>query len=410
MKRVLMIAFHFPPLAGSSGIQRTLRFTRYLPQSGWEPIVLGAHPRAFEQRSDDQIDDIPMGTHVVRAPAWDTARHFAIQGRYPAFLARPDRWRSWWCGAIPLGLAAIKRFKPAAIWSTYPIPTAHAIGKTLATMSGLPWVADFRDPMAQDGYPTDPKMWQSFAKIERDTVRRARFSTFTTPSAVEMYRQRYPDRAEDLVLLENGYDEDTFSGLEPGIPLVENKLTLLHSGLIYPRERNPRFLFEAVSLIRRGSPDLAARLKLRFRAPVHDALLHRLATEFGIEDQVETLPPIGYREALSEMVRADGLLILQAGNCNAQVPAKLYEYLRAKRPILALTDPVGDTARVAREACIEAIAPLDDVNQIADLLTRFIAAPREGTLASESAILAASRQARTAELAQLLERTGSGAM
>lgn len=407
MKRVLLIAYHFPPLAGSSGIQRTLRFAKYLPQFGWEPIVLSAHPRAFEQCSDDQMADIPGSTHVIRAQAWDSARHFALGGRYPAFLGRPDRWKSWWWGAVPSGVAAVRRFKPAAIWSTYPIATAHSIGKTLAGISGLPWIADFRDPMAQDGYPPDPKTRQAFAAIERQTVSQARFSTFTTPGALRLYQERYPERASDLVLLENGYDEETFTGLAPGDPLVPGKLTLLHSGLIYPKERNPRYLFEALALIKNSVPDIAGRLSLRFRAPVHEALLQRLAAEFAVEEAIEILPSTGYREALNEMLQADGLLILQASNCNAQIPAKLYEYLRARRPILALTDPAGDTASVTRQAGIDAIAPLDGVEDIADLLTRFVRAPLLGTLPAENAIASASRQARTMELTRLLNRSVS---
>src|SRR5690606_38220369 len=99
LKRVLMVAYHFPPLAGSSGVQRTLRFSSYLPEHGWEPIVLTTHPRAYSTTSSAQLDQIGSGIRVVRAPAWDTKRHISVGGRYPAFLARPDRWLSWWLGA-----------------------------------------------------------------------------------------------------------------------------------------------------------------------------------------------------------------------------------------------------------------------------------------------------------------------
>src|SRR6185436_12541597 len=92
MKRVLMVAFHFPPLAGSSGIQRTLRFARHLPQFGWQPMILTAHPRAYERTSDDQTGDTDSIAIVERAFALDSARHLAFRGRYPAFVARPDRW------------------------------------------------------------------------------------------------------------------------------------------------------------------------------------------------------------------------------------------------------------------------------------------------------------------------------
>src|SRR5437764_13029962 len=104
MKRVLMIAFQFPPFAGSSAVQRTLRFVRYLPEFGWEPLVLTANPRAYERTSQDQIADIPRGTVVERAFCLDTARHLGLFRRYPASLARPDRWISWCLGPVLAGL------------------------------------------------------------------------------------------------------------------------------------------------------------------------------------------------------------------------------------------------------------------------------------------------------------------
>lgn len=403
MKRLLMIAYHFPPIHGSSGVQRTLRFARYLPEFGWEPIVLTAHERAYERTSTDQLADVPPGTRVVRAQAWDTARHLSIAGRYPGVLARPDRWLTWWLGAVPAGLDLIRRHKPDAIWSTYPIATAHRIAATLHARSGLPWVADFRDPMAQDGYPEDPATWQSFARIERHATQNASISTFTTPSAVNLYRERYPAQASRMSLLENGYDEETFTGTNSGAPLTPGKLTLLHSGIVYPSERDPTHLFKALSRLKAASPETYGKILLRFRAPVHEDLLTKLAQDHGVESAIEIFPSIGYRDALAEMLRADGLLILQAANCNAQIPAKFYEYLRAGRPILALTDPKGDTARSARAAGINAIAPLDNGAEIAALLDRFCATPSLGTLASEEAVASASRRSRTAVLADLLD-------
>ena len=166
--RVLMVAFHFPPLAGSSGIQRTLRFAQHLPSFGWQPLVLSAAVCAYERTSDDLNADVPAGTVVRRAFALDTARHLALRGRYIGAMARPDRWISWRFDAVRQGMRMIREFKPHAIWSTYPIATAHVIGAELHKWSGLPWLADFRDPMAQDGYPADLKTWQSYKKIESD--------------------------------------------------------------------------------------------------------------------------------------------------------------------------------------------------------------------------------------------------
>lgn len=405
MKRVLMVAFHFPPLKGSSGIQRTLRFVRYLPEFGWEPLVLTVNPRAYLQTSSDQMADVPENTTVVRTQAWDTARHFAIGRRYPQVLARPDRWISWSLSAIPVGLSMIRKYRPHALWSTYPLATSHRIGHSLQRLSGLPWIADFRDPMAQDGYPEDPAVWRSFARIERESVRRAAFSVFTTPGALREYQARYPSRAQAMGLIENGYDEETFDDAPTDHePLVPDRLTLLHSGIVYPSERDPTQLFAALRLLKKADKPHYEQLRIRFRAPVHSALLKRLANEHDVGEAIEIAPPLPYREALAEMVRADGLLILQATNCNAQIPAKLYEYFRARRPILALTDPVGDTARVVRDAGIDAIAPLDEPRAICDLLKRFVGDGREGTLPDEAAIGRASRRERTRALATLLDR------
>lgn len=408
MKRVLMIAYHFPPLRGSSGIQRTLRFAKYLPEFGWEPIVLTTHPRAYQDVADDQLADIPAGVHVCRAFALDTARHLALGGHYPEFLARPDRWRSWWLGAVPAGLALIRRFSPDALWSTYPIATAHTIGHTLQRRSALPWIADFRDPMAQEGYPADPRTWQAFKRIEEKVIARASRLTFTTPGAQRLYRNRYAGLpAERFALIENGYDEEAFASLDDGnkAPIHPGRLTLLHSGIVYPQERDPAALIDALKRLRQQNSAAANRLCIRFRAAVHDKLLQTLAQQSGVADLVETMPPIPYRAALEEMMRADALLVLQAANCNEQIPAKLYEYLRTHRPILALTDPRGDTAATLVASGLTAIAALDDAVAIARLLADFAENPARfrDMLPGSDSIASSSRRARTGEFAALLD-------
>ena len=407
MPRVLMVAYHFPPLAGSSGIQRTLRFVQHLPRHGWQPAVLSTRPLAYERTHADLDGEVPPDTVVRRAWAFDSARHLAIRGRHLGVMARPDRWVSWKFDGVRQGLRLIREFKPAVLWSTFPIATAHLIASVLQQRSGLPWIADFRDPMAQDDYPTEPKTWASYKEIEERVMRQARWCVFTTPGAAQMYRDRYPEAAPRIVVLENGYDEDSFAGLPPDRSVLNpGCVTLLHSGIVYPDERDPAPLLAALRLLRERGDPMARTLRLRFRAAVHEDLLRRLASEYGVADQIEVLPGIGYRDALAEMCRADGQLILQAANCNAQIPAKLYEYLRAARPIVALTDPAGDTAAALRSAGIDCIAPLDDAERIAATLVDWLRALAEGraSRATAPAIAAAGRRARSAELARLLDR------
>ena len=410
MKRLLMVAYHFPPLAGSSGIQRTLSFARHLPQYGWEPLILSAHPRAYERVSSDLLNDVRPGVVVERAFALDTARHLALAGRYPGFAARPDRWLTWWLGAVPKGLSMIRKYRPAAIWSTYPIATAHRIGHTLRRVSGLPWIADFRDPMAQDGYPPDPATWKSFKRIEEAVFREAACTVCVTAGAARTYRRDYPAPPNaPLEVIENGYDEEIFGPLtaspDRGTPLLPGRVTLVHSGIVYPSERDPTRLFEALRRLLDAGALKPGALCVRLRAPAHEEVLGRMISAHRLADVVELAPPIPYREALLEMMRADGLLVLQAANCNDQIPAKVYEYLRCRRPILALTDPAGDTAGVLRQAGIRNIARLDSVEEIARELPRFLDLVRSGDAAvpPDALIAAASRMERTRELATLLE-------
>src|SRR5262249_37067498 len=154
-KHVLMIAYHFPPLQVSSGLQRTLRFARYLPDFGWRPIVLTTHPRAYASRDDGLLKELPDSIPVHRAFALDASRHLAVRGKYTRLFGIPDRYSSWYLGAVPAALRLIRKYRPKAIWSTYPIATAHLIGATVHRLTGLPWVADFRDPMLYEAWPED---------------------------------------------------------------------------------------------------------------------------------------------------------------------------------------------------------------------------------------------------------------
>jgi hypothetical protein len=413
MKQVLMVAFHFPPLAGSSGIQRTLRFAAHLPSFGWQPTVLTAHIRAYERTSDDLMSEVGPDVAVERAFALDARRHLSVRGRYPWWLASPDRWISWRWGAILSAGRLVRRRRPDVVWSTYPIATAHVIGADLHSRFGIPWVADFRDPMAQDGYPTDPRIWSAFKAIEEHTVEAARWSVFTTPGAAHAYASRYPRFASKIRVLPNGYDESSFAGLgEVGSePLVPGATTLLHSGVVYPSERDPTCLFEALGRLSSAGRFEQRPLKVRFRASGNDAMLDELARRHGVQSLVELLPPAEYRHALAEMVRADGLLVLQAANCNEQIPAKLYEYLRARRPILALTDPSGDTAGAVRSAGIGAIARLDSTDEIAAALDHFVEAIHRGraVLPEPSAVARLERREQARDLASLLEQARSPA-
>ena len=403
-----MIAYHYPPLAGSSGIQRTLCFSKDLRACGWQPTVLSAHPRAFERISSDLLGDIPTDVTVRRAFALDARRHLSMFGRYPAWFARPDRWTIWLLGALLTGLQLIHSQKPDVLWSTYPIPTAHLIGYWLCRLSGIPWIADFRDPMAHAGYPADQATWNSYLKVEQKVFKRAARMVFTTPGAARLYRERYPARAGDITVIENGFDEahaPSHVRVFNTAALNPNRITLLHSGIVYPEWRNPVQFFSALRHLIDSGAVARNSISVRFRAPEHVDFLTALVTTHSLGDVVQILPPVSYEMALDEMCASDGLLVLQSDDCNDQIPAKVYEYFRARRPILGMCGNNSDTANLLRRGGCAHVAPLESSSLIGNALTGFLSDLRSGAPARPSMdfVESMSRGSRATALATLLD-------
>ena len=403
--RVLFVAFHYPPVLGGSGVHRTLAFTRYLPELGWQADVLTVQPWAYPSVDPAGAQDIPAQVSVVRAPALDSARHLSLFGRSLSITQLPDRWQSWIPAGVIAGMRYIRRFRPAAIISTYPVASAHAIGYFLHRFSKLPWYADFRDPMAQDDYPERPEQWRSFRRIEERAVTHAAALIFTTPGAIKLYGDRYPQAAARMRLIPNGFDERDFAALaaEPAV-MEPGPVTLLHSGVLYAKERNPLPFFHALADLKKAGKISSRDVRIVLRACGHVAEYSAVVERLGLGDLVQFPPTIDYKCALVEMAAADGLLLFQGRDCNYQIPAKAYEYIRIGKPVLALTDHAGDTARLIGDAAPSLIADMYAEDLIAGAVLDFIARLQNGSFkdfAHDPAKF--SRRARCEDLAHLLQ-------
>lgn len=404
-KKVLLIAYHFPPAAGS-GVRRSFAYARYLQSGGWDPIVLtGQHDvKAVSTRS---LTDLVTETEVHSTWSPYLPKLLSIRGRYPGFLGLPEGRIVWWITAVIKALSINRESRPDMIWCTYPIPTALLIGLTVAKLTGLPLVADLRDAMTDDKFPLEKRRRKIYQWIERRVCTRASKVVFTTNGTRDMYRDRFPDIPESRwVVLPNGYDEEMFGGttIRKRPTGGGAKRVLLHSGLIYPSERDPTDLFTAVEqLVKAGRVD-SNSLEIRLRAPGHIEKFQRMIDEKKLERIICIEPPIDYREALAEMFTVDGLLVLQGASCNHQVPAKVYEYLRAGTPILGLTDPDGDTGSLMRDFGVRNIVPLNDASAIADGLLSFLKELDDGAFCEPDveALSKFSRKSQALDLARLL--------
>jgi len=382
-KYALLVAFHFPPIKLSSGLERTVALARHLPSHGWDPLVLTASPAAYPAVSNERLCQIPEHTLVRRTWALDGSRHLAIRGRYPQILSLPDRWQTWMLSAIPVGMAMIRQHRPKVIWSTYPIASAHWIGYALHRLSGIPWVADFRDPMVEKNVKTGelvpywPAMRNARLAIERRAAQHASALSFCTASARQICVDRYPDmNANRWKVISNGYDEAAFALAErlPQVPTSnEDAIVLLHSGTIYPTsDRDPSHFFRGLRRVLDERSSSARPIKVILRSSGVDSLYRELLGSLNLTGHVMFEPALAYEAALQEMMRADGLIIFQGYTSNPAIPAKLYEYFRAGRPILALADADGETARLIRDESAGEVVPLDDDILIAAALFRLL--------------------------------------
>lgn len=421
-RNVLFIAYHYPPIAVSSGVHRTLAFSRYLTDWGWNVSVLTADYNVYPRYDLNQLDVVPAGVTVIRAWAKDTARDLSINGRYTQLMALPDRYQSWIFGGVVSGLKAIRRSRPNVIVSTYPIASAHVIGYVLHKITGIPWVADFRDPMAQEDYPENALVRKSFLWIEKKAVKHASKLVFVTEGAKDYYCARYADLDENKVtVIPNGYDGMVFDEIEAeralsnsmrqvATHLVEQKpIVFIHSGVIYPSERDPKHLFQAIKDLKDTGVISSVTFNIILRASGHEELFKEQIDKLGIADIVQFAPSIPYKDALREMYSVDGLLLLQADNCEHQIPAKAYEYIRVGKPVLGLTTLTGETGKLLAKHPLSKLAPLDDAAAIGSAIKEMIATCRHPLTDTQNDFIAAnySRERGAKDMLALLKNISS---
>lgn len=345
LRGLLMVAFHFPPDNSSTGVLRSLKFARHLLDLGWRTHVLTVDPALYPQRDPALETQIPPEVSVDRLPCHDAKQRWSIAGRYPAVVGVPDRFGSWRRPAVRAGLSLVQRDAVQAIYSTYPVPSAHLIALRLKRRSGLPWIADFRDPWAGGGgrgwrYRID-------AWLEHRVVHGADTVIANTDAAREDFLARYPRLpAAHFVTLPNGYDESDFSDL----PTPDREyFQIIYPGSINRSNRDPTPLLRALgALLRAGRlPRGQTRITLLGSGPTGaQPWLRELLNAEGLGDITRVVTErVPYRDSLQRLAGAGLLVVLNeaAGEpsehlayARLMVPAKVYEYLRLGRPFLVL--------------------------------------------------------------------------
>lgn len=336
---------------------RTLKYSRYLADYGWRVSVIAPRADAYAVTDEKLVAQVPSHVRVVRTGWLNTKRHISIGGVYPAILALPDAWIGWWPYAVAAGRRIVREDPVDLVYSTSPHATAHLIAMRISHYSALPWVADFRDPWVEDppepGSPNGPIYRTINRWLEHRALQRCTRIVTSTSHLRDLLQARYPDlTADKFTAISNGFDEADFVDVVSAPSARSEELLVVHAGSINPEFRDPRPLFQALRTVIDAGAVNREQVRLRFIGGGefgHSAPMREALAATGLAGRVEFAARMPYKESLRELGRADLLLLLQASEDTVGlVPAKLYEYLRSKRPVLALVRQ-GATSEVLRE-------------------------------------------------------------
>jgi|GEM_PF-201021 len=370
-RKILIISKDFWP-CNNAGVQRILKFAQYLPEFGWSPDILTAHQRTYANIDITRSLPTHLEGRVHRAQGLDAKKHLAVAGRYPKYFDYPDRFSTWLWDGVRMGSRIIEETQPDILLSTFPVVTAHRIGLELSRKYDIPWIVDFRDPMTY-GSPNSVQRQTPMKDLEREIVHAASAYTFATRQIAKTYEQYYPHiLSRQRFVIENGYDEELFSSVsaEPDRLSEANAgVNFLHSGYLYGEERNPTHFLRALRGLSDDETPRTRPLRAVFQGD-RDQSYSDFVDEIGLGDLVEFRPTVALHKSIQSLKQADVLLLIQGRKYRNQIPSKVYEYLAAKKPILALTDKDSATGELLSDVPWSIIAPHDDVDAIKDAILK----------------------------------------
>lgn len=392
MSRVLFIAYHFPPVGGA-GVQRAVKFVRYLPELGWEPdVVTGPIGSIGDSYTTDEtlVAELPAGLAVRRLAGPEPLPATRWRRRAERWLRLPTRWSRWWID----GITQAGREAPAidVVLATMSPFESCAAAERLARHHGVPWVADLRDPWALDEmrvYTTGVHRRLELRRMER-SLRSAAAIVMNTAEAADRLRTSFPSLARKPIhAIPNGFDAADFAGSPTRAR--EGPFRIVHTGYLHTefglRHRRKRaanrllrgtlgevdiltrshvFLLEAVELVLARRPDLRGAVDVELAGG-----MDRADEEAIRVDWVRTHGYVDHAEAVRLMQTADLLFLpmhdVEPPHRAGIVPGKTYEYLASGSPILAAV-PEGDARDLLERAGSAFVCRPNDVEGMARII------------------------------------------
>ncbi|MDA3892327.1 MAG: glycosyltransferase [Salinivirgaceae bacterium] len=373
MKKVLIITYYWPP-SGGGGVQRWLKFVKYLPQYGIKPIVVAPENAEYPNYDNSLINDISSETEVIKIPIWEPYQLFKIftgkkanekvnsgllsKSKKKSITERISIWirgnilipdpRVFW--VRPATKYLIKYLKNAnidTVITTGPPHSVHLIGLKLKKKLNIKWLADFRDPWSEIDYLEEFNLGKLAIKRHRSLEKKIltnadQIITVSSNWAKDLERLG----AKNVEVITNGFDEDDFSIAQ--MPEENsNEFVLLYSGILQDY-RNPEFLWDALEDICQENEDFANSFQLKLYGTVDESVLNYIKNLPYLSNCLHNGGYISHSNLVSEYKNANVLLLLQNDTKNAlgHIPGKLFEYLAANKKIITIGKEESDVAEI----------------------------------------------------------------
>lgn len=386
MKKVLVISYYWPP-SGGSGVQRWVKMCKYLPSLGWLPVVYTPENPALTSTDASLVADVPAEVEVIRRPILEpghlarkstNAQVTPINSQKKSLKQRiamwirgncfiPDPRILWVHSSVGFLKEYLKGHPVDAIVSTGPPHSMHLIAKKVAAATGIPWVADFRDPWTKMFYfkhlCLTPSSERRHAALEKSVLDNATRVVAVSPLVQKDFQGMTQTSVE---LITNGFDEDDFPSsadvAAAGRPLAgqdtatspsiaePGRFTLLHAGL-FASDGNPEALWKVLGSMVKEDKDFANNFRLVLCGKTDKEILDSIDGN-GLSDNMENLGYLEHTKVVKQMQAASILLLplRKEPEYRATLPGKLFEYLAARRPILGIGQKDGAMASILSEA------------------------------------------------------------
>jgi hypothetical protein len=428
MKKVLIITYYWIP-SGGAGVQRWVKFAKYLRQYGWEPIIYTPENPEYPSIDHSFEKDIPADITVLKTSIWEPynvyrnltgKKNQAINAGFISenkkqswkdklsiwirgnFLI-PDPRRFWIKPSVRFLSDYLKENPVDAIITTGPPHSMHLIGMGLKkNFPSLPWVADFRDPWTNiDFYKELNLTWLAdkiHHKLEREVIQNADTVLVVSRGMEEEFA---PMKPKKLQVITNGYDE---SDVQVGTLTLDGRFSISHIGTLNAA-RNPRIVWKVLSEICAENVDFKKDLQIQLVGKVDFSVLEDIQS-YGLQEQLLKIDYLSHSEAIAKQNSSQVLMLLinQSGNAKGILTGKFFEYLAAKRPILAVGPTDGDAAVVLNETGAGVIVDFADEQATKTAILNYYNQYKKGTLSVQSeSVERFSRRSLTGELASLLD-------